>query len=164
MKGNPPITFDLNDPDNLWTGNLYIETLSGVTLDASFGGMSNTFVYPPDIQASQTYPISSSNIEAGGMYVDPSYQLFYNSVTSDDIRGTCYIDQERAYLDNVGFITNASIENGTQLFVNIASNYVSNSNNLIGKIVYPSSKITLACQELWKNDLMNDIDFFNKKF
>jgi hypothetical protein len=153
-----PITFDINDPDNLWTGNLYIETLSGVTLDASFGGLSNTFIYPPDVNASQTYPVPGSNVEAGGLYVDPSYQIFYNSANNDDIRGTCYIKQERAYLNNVRFITSASIENGTQLFIDLASNYVNNSNNLVGKIVYPSSNLTLACQELWKNDLFTNLD------
>jgi hypothetical protein len=99
-----PITFDINDVANLWVGNLYVENLTGITLDASFGGMPNTFVYPPDINASQTYPISGTTTEAGGLYVDPSYNIFYPKDATDNIRGSCYLKQERAYLQNVKFV------------------------------------------------------------
>ena len=100
-----PITFNIAGADNLWVGNLFVEKLTGITLDASFGGIPNSFVYPPDVNASQTYPISGTNIEAGGLYVDPSYNLFYPNDSSDNIRGSCYLKQERAYLQHVKFIS-----------------------------------------------------------
>ena len=145
-----PLTFEINGADNLWVGNIIVEDLTGmITLDASFGGIYNTFTYPPEANASQQYPVYGTTTEAGGMYVDPSYNLFYPANNTDDIRGSCYLKEERAYLNHVKFI---SLDNtgGLIHLENMRQRYVDESNHIIGAVYYPAP-ISLSCEKLWTN-------------
>jgi hypothetical protein len=146
-----PLTFEINGADNLWVGNLVVEELTGIiTLDASFGGIHNTFTYPPEANASQKYPIYGTTPQAGGMYVDPSYNLLYPSgAFTDNIRGSCYLKEERSFFQHVHFIT----ENNTGGLIDLAKmreRYVDESNHIIGAVYYPAP-ISLSCEKLWEN-------------
>jgi hypothetical protein len=134
-----PLNFSVNDADELWTGNLTYMDLSGlIAIDASFGGMANTFI-----------PNDASNI----IYVDPCYNMFYDGSTNDeDIRGLCYLNKQLSYRNRVTIITDTS---GLPLsykagFNNLKERYVRTSNELVGNIYYPASNLKLECQDLWK--------------
>ncbi len=133
-----PLNFSVNDADELWTGNLTLTDLSGITtIDASFGGVPNTFI--------QNDP---SNI----IYVDPSYNLLYNgNSNNEDIRGSCYLNKQLSYRNRVTLITDTS---GLPIsykndFSGQKARYVKNSNQLVGNIYYPASNLILDCQGLW---------------
>ena len=132
-----PDTFDLRTTSDIWTGNLYVMDLSGTglhTIDASAGGIANTFAYPPDPDINNTYPTKANG--NGGLVVDPCFNVFYPETVSTF--GTCYLKNERAYQQNVEYINYA--KNRGRI-----NSYIQNNNGYTGSFAYPQRFIFDCC-------------------
>ncbi len=132
-----PDTFDLRTTSDIWTGNLYVMDLSGTglhTIDASAGGIANTFAYPPDPDINNTYPTSATG--NGGLVVDPCFNVFYPDTVSTF--GACYLKNERAYQQNVKYINYA--KNRGRI-----NSYIQNNNGYTGSFAYPQKFIFDCC-------------------
>ena len=132
-----PDTFDLRTNSDIWTGNLYVMDLSGTglhTIDASAGGIANTFAYPPDPDINNTYPTKANG--NGGLVVDPCFNVFYPETVSTF--GTCYLKNERAYQQNVEYINYA--KNRGRI-----NSYIQNNNGYTGSFAYPQRFIFDCC-------------------
>ena len=132
-----PDTFDLRTTSDIWTGNLYVMDLSGTglhTIDASAGGIANTFAYPPDPDINNTYPTKANG--NGGLVVDPCFNVFYPDTVSTF--GTCYLKNERAYQKNVEYINYAN--NRGRI-----NSYIQNNNGYTGSFAYPQRFIFDCC-------------------
>ncbi len=132
-----PDTFDLRTTSDIWTGNLYVMDLSGTglhTIDASAGGIANTFAYPPDPDINNTYPTSATG--NGGLIVDPCFNVFYPDTVSTF--GACYLKNERAYQQNVKYINYA--KNRGRI-----NSYIQNNNGYTGSFAYPQKFIFDCC-------------------
>ena len=132
-----PDTFDLRTTSDIWTGNLYVMDLSGTglhTIDASAGGIANTFAYPPDPDINNTYPTKANG--NGGLVVDPCFNVFYPDTVSTF--GACYLKNERAYQQNVKYINYA--KNRGRI-----NSYIQNNNGYTGSFAYPQKFIFDCC-------------------
>ena len=136
-----PNTLDIRSKQDLWTGSIYAMDMSGVTSIIAYpDGSGNTFIYPPDITANQTYP---NNIPPSdqGLIVDPSYNIFYKEEITQSARGVCYLKNERAYKQYLQCLPYTQA---------IAKTYLEVSNGYIGEYFYPK-KFSFHCRnELWR--------------
>lgn len=142
-----PVTFDIPDSEDLWTGSIYRIDLSGVVSIISHpDGSANTFSYPPAILANQTYPKFNPPTDQG-LIVDPCYNVFYpNSIGIDrSSRGTCYVNNERAYEQYRKLIPL------TETYV---KNYIGAKNGFVGEYYYPQS-FTFDCCNNYVTNLLN---------
>ena len=132
-----PDSFDLRTNSDIWTGNLYVLDLSGTglyTIDASAGGTHNTFPYPPDVNANNSYPTTANG--NGGLIVDPCFNIFYPQQAST--YGNCYLNNERSYIKNVTYINYQNNKN-------LISTYIQNNNGYTGSFYYPQKFVFDAC-------------------
>jgi hypothetical protein len=105
-----------------------MELSSNPTIVSHPDGSINTFTYPVDVNANNTYP---SNIPPSelGLVVDPSYSLFYpNGVLTASSRDNCYVKDERAYQKYVANIDYIEKD---------YNKYISRYNGYIGGYQYP---------------------------
>ena len=131
-----PDTFDLRTNSDIWTGNLYVRDMSGSgfhTIDASAGGIPNTFTYPPDPNINNTYPTPSN--DNGGLIVDPCFNVFYPSDVST--YGSCYLKNERAYQKDLSYIDYTKNKG-------LIHTYIGNNNGYTGSFAYPQ-KFVFDC-------------------
>ena len=113
----------------LWNGLMYnMDLRSNPTILSYPDGSENTFTYPVNENANNTYPsnIPPKNL---GLVVDPSYTLFYpNCILTATKRSNCYLKHERAYQK---YITNIEdIEKDYE-------KYITGYNGYIGGYQYP---------------------------
>lgn len=113
----------------LWNGLMYnMDLTSNPTILSYPDGSENTFTYPVNENANNTYPsnIPPKNL---GLVVDPSYTLFYpNCILTATKRSNCYLKHERAYQK---YITNIEdIEKDYE-------KYITGYNGYIGGYQYP---------------------------
>jgi hypothetical protein len=149
-----PISFSINRNSELWVGNLLSQDLSGlITIDASFGGISNSFYYPPDVNSSTFYPIANHNIEYGGIYVDPCYNVFYGDTVDDDnnINNRFFINKRVCSTNNYNHVKFINLSKAERL--RFGSRAFQFSNALIGKLYIKASNLSLQCDKKWLLDL-----------
>ena len=125
-----PVTFNIQDSENLWSGSIYKMDLSGLVSIISYpDGSANTFSYPPNILANQAYPklIPPSD---QGLVVDPCYNVFYptNMGADRSNHGVCYLNDERAY---------EQYRRPIPLTETYVKNYIGSKNGFVGEYYYP---------------------------
>ena len=125
-----PVTFNIQDSEDLWSGSIYKMDLSGLVSIISYpDGSANTFSYPPNILANQAYPklIPPSD---QGLVVDPCYNVFYptNMGADRSNHGVCYLNDERAY---------EQYRRPIPLTETYVKNYISSKNGFVGDYYYP---------------------------
>ena len=124
-----PISFDIKESQDLWSGSIYKMDLSGVVSILSHpDGSANTFAYPPNFFANQTYPrlIPPSD---HGLIVDPCYNVFYNGNNISN-QGICYLNDERAY---------QQYRRPIPLTERYIKNYIRSKNGYVGDYYYPKA-------------------------
>lgn len=128
-----PVSFDIKESQDLWSGSIYKMDLSGaVSILSHPDGSANTFSYPPNLFANQTYPklIPPSD---QGLIVDPCYNIFYpNTPGTSELNtiSSCYLKYERAYQQ---YRTPILLNNS------YITNYVKSKNGYVGDYFYPKS-------------------------
>ena len=136
-----PNTLDIRSKQDLWAGSIYTMDMSGVTSIVAYpDGSGNTFIYPPDITANQTYPINIPPDEQG-LIVDPSYNIFYKADITQSARGVCYLKNERAYKQYLQCLPYTQ---------DIAKTYLEVSNGYVGEYFYPKNFVFDCPDESWK--------------
>lgn len=128
-----PVSFDIRESQDLWSGSIYKMDLSGaVSILSHPDGSANTFSYPPNLFANQTYPklIPPSD---QGLIVDPCYNIFYPNkpgISELNTISSCYLKYERAYQQ---YRTPILLNNS------YITNYVNSKNGYVGDYFYPKS-------------------------
>jgi hypothetical protein len=142
-----PLSFGIPNTNNLWEGSIYVSYLNGlITMDSKITQGNNYMRYPIDINATHEYP-DNTNPQAGGIYIDPCYNVFYPKYTSNGAyRSACYLNDELSYTQNIIYKTNS--------FEQLANRYL--AKNKSGSFIYPAANLSLKCDEYWKNDISNN--------
>lgn len=145
-----PLAFGITNSSNLWEGSIFTTDLSGlITIDSKITSGNNYLLYPPDKNAVTQYPDGSNNPQAGGIYVDPCYNVFYpNTLTSGSSRSTCYLRDENSYIQNFRYEPKG--------FKQYAYRYLGMENGYIGPFIYPASNLSLKCDKYWIDDISNN--------
>ena len=141
-----PNTLDIRSKQDLWVGSIYAMDMTGLTSIVAYpDGSGNTFIYPPDITANQTYP---NNIPPSdqGLIVDPSYNIFYKENITQSARGVCYLKNERAYKQYLKCLPYTQ---------SIAKTYLEVSNGYIGEYFYPKNFVFDCPDESWKLNILH---------
>ena len=151
-----PISFSINRNSELWVGNLLSQDFSGlITIDASFGGISNSFYYPPDANSSTFYPIANNNIENGGIYVDPCYNVFYGErdLSNNNNNHRYFINKNVCSTNNYNHVKFINLSKSERIRLGRRSYQFSNA--LIGKLYIKASNLSLHCDKKWEKDLID---------
>ena len=140
-----PVSFDIRDSQDLWSGSIYkMDMDSNVSIMSHPDGSANTFSYPPDILANQTYPelIPPSD---QGLVVDPCYTIFYPNTPGFSLLNSssnCYMKNERAYQQ----YRRPIIQSHTYI-----KNYIKSKNGYVGDYYYPKPFSFDCCSNYVEN-------------
>ena len=150
-----PLAFGISNGGSLWEGSIYVTDLSGViSIAANITSDYNRLYYPLDPNAPLEYPPygwpDASNNQQGGIFVDPTKNLFYNKDSSIGGNLTdCYQYDELAYLQNVTY--------QKRFYEKFSLRYPQIQNGIISPVIYPATHLTLKCEYNWIKDISNGI-------